>query len=278
MKNLFKEAHKIAGEIKRKYNDVDYKVQFSLCLSFLIEKKGEAKMKELKGSEKQIRWAEDIRKDILTLVDELEKCKIKRIEIEEYKIKDMSIEELTERCKRKFERIREEIRNIDSAKFFIDNFKNILQHNSLNQKAFHINQKLKDYGLGDENRNWSFLQGETQASYRLKKVKDCNISYEEAKEITKKIKFNDDWTNIIKENVLEIVEIFDNAVKQVNNVEEIEKAKEYIIETLIQENPQFYKNGFGGIKKYEIENYRNSKDEKRKIKIAYLLFKDGVEC
>ncbi|MDB0519949.1 hypothetical protein C4R87_19195 [Clostridioides difficile] len=277
MKNLFKEAHKMAREIKRKYNDVDYKVQFSLCLSFLIEKKGEAKMKELKGSEKQIKWAEDIRKDILTLVDELEKCKIKRIEIEEYKIKDMSIEELTERCKRKFERIRAEIRNIDSAKFFIDNFRNILQHNSLNQKAFHINQKLKDYGLGDENRNWSFLQGETQASYRLKKVKDCNISYEEAKELTKKIKFNDNWANTIKESVLEIVENFDKTKKQATNTEYIKKAEEYIAETLIQKE-QFFINGFAGIKKKDIESYRKMEDINRKIEITYLLFKKGVEC
>lgn len=42
MKTLFKEAHKIAREIKEKYNDVDYKVQFSLCLSFL-NKKGDIK-------------------------------------------------------------------------------------------------------------------------------------------------------------------------------------------------------------------------------------------
>ncbi|MGX8128470.1 hypothetical protein ACWTV9_19580 [Clostridioides difficile] len=277
MKNLFKEAHKMTGEIKRKYNDVDYKAQFSLCLSFL-NKKEDTKMKELNGSEKQIAWANDIRKDILILVDELEKCKIKRINIGEYKVKDMGVEEMTDRCKRKFERIREEIRNIESAKFFIDNFRYILEYNSLEQKAFHVNQKLKDSQLTEKSRSWSFLQGETQASHRLKKVKDYNISYEEAKEIAKKIKFNDNWSNEIKENVLEIVEIFDEAIKQVNNIEETEKAKEYIIETLIQENPQFYRNGFKGIKKYEIENYRNMKDEKRKIEVAYLLFKDGIEC
>ncbi|MDM9874725.1 hypothetical protein QVB39_18130, partial [Clostridioides difficile] len=205
MKILFKEAHKMAREIKRKYSNVDYKVQFSLCLSFL-NKKGDIKLKELKGSEKQIIWANDIRTDILNLTNELEKSKIERIKNEDYKIKDMSIEEMTERCKRKFERIREAISNIENAKFFIDNFRNVLKYNSLNQKAFHINQILKDSQFAKENRNWSFLQGETQASYRLKKVKDYSISYEEAKKIAKEINFNDNWSNEIKENVLEIVE------------------------------------------------------------------------
>ncbi|MBH7903079.1 hypothetical protein I6D12_16465 [Clostridioides difficile] len=277
MKILFKEAHKMAREIKRKYSNVDYKVQFSLCLSFL-NKKGDIKLKELKGSEKQIIWANDIRTDILNLTNELEKSKIERIKNEDYKIKDMSIEEMTERCKRKFERIREAISNIENAKFFIDNFRNVLKYNSLNQKAFHINQILKDSQFAKENRNWSFLQGETQASYRLKKVKDYSISYEEAKKIAKEINFNDNWSNEIKENVLEIVEIFDDAVKQATSTEYIEKAKKYIIETLIQKNAQFYRNGFADIKKKQIENYRKIESDERKIEIAYQIFRDGVEC
>ncbi|EGT4537368.1 TPA: hypothetical protein ACJHFX_001121 [Clostridioides difficile] len=277
MKILFKEAHKMAREIKRKYSNVDYKVQFSLCLSFL-NKKGDIKLKELKGSEKQIIWANDIRTDILNLTNELEKSKIERIKNEDYKIKDMSIEEMTERCKRKFERIREAISNIENAKFFIDNFRNVLKYNSLNQKAFHINQILKDSQFAKENRNWSFLQGETQASYRLKKVKDYSISYEEVKKIAKEINFNDNWSNEIKENVLEIVEIFDDAVKQATSTEYIEKAKKYIIETLIQKNAQFYRNGFADIKKKQIENYRKIESDERKIEIAYQVFRDGVEC
>ncbi|HBG0387182.1 TPA: hypothetical protein KPE19_003552 [Clostridioides difficile] len=277
MKILFKEAHKMAREIKRKYSNVDYKVQFSLCLSFL-NKKGDIKLKELKGSEKQIIWANDIRTDILNLTNELEKSKIERIKNEDYKIKDMSIEEMTERCKRKFERIREAISNIENAKFFIDNFRNVLKYNSLNQKTFHINQILKDSQFAKENRNWSFLQGETQASYRLKKVKDYSISYEEAKKIAKEINFNDNWSNEIKENVLEIVEIFDDAVKQATSTEYIEKAKKYIIETLIQKNAQFYRNGFADIKKKQIENYRKIESDERKIEIAYQVFRDGVEC
>ncbi|EGT4211818.1 hypothetical protein QCK_4286 [Clostridioides difficile CD45] len=276
MKTLFKEAHKIAREIKEKYNDVDYKVQFSLCLSFL-NKKGDIKMKELKGSEKQIIWANDIRTDILSLTNELEKSKIERIKNEDYKIKDMSIEEMTERCKRKFERIREAISNIEDAKFFIDNFRNVLKYNSLNQKAFQINQIFRESQFTEEIGNLKFLKGETQASHKLRKV-EGSISYEEAKKIAKEINFNDNWSNEIKENVLEIVEIFDDAVKQATSTEYIEKAKKYIIETLIQKNAQFYKNGFADIKKKQIENYRKIESAERKIEIAYQIFRDGVEC
>ncbi|HDF2751962.1 TPA: hypothetical protein PC444_003382 [Clostridioides difficile] len=276
MKTLFKEAHKIAREIKEKYNDVDYKVQFSLCLSFL-NKKGDIKMKELKGSEKQIIWANDIRADILNLTNELEKSKLERIKNEDYKIKDMSIEEMIERCKRKFERIREAISNIEDAKFFIDNFRNVLKYNSLNQKAFQINQIFRESQFTEEIGNLKFLKGETQASHKLRKI-EGSISYEEAKKIAKEINFNDNWSNEIKENVLEIVEIFDDAVKQATSTEYIEKAKKYIIETLIQKNAQFYRNGFADIKKKQIENYRKIESAERKIEIAYQIFRDGVEC
>ncbi|MCC0654736.1 hypothetical protein [Clostridioides sp. ES-S-0001-03] len=277
MKNLFKEAHKITREIKRKYNDVDYKVQFSLCLSFL-NKEGDAEMKELKGSEKQIKWANEIRIDILNLTNELEKIKIERIKNGDYKVKDMSIEEMKERCKRKFERIREAIRNIEHAKFFIDNFRNVLEYNSLNKKSFCINQIFRDTQFTEEIGNLNFLRGETQASYKLKKVKDYSMNYEEAKKIAKEIKFDDDWSNKIKENVLEIVEIFDDAVKQAPNSSDIEKAIEYITETLIQKNKQFYRNGFADIKNKQIEKYKKIESAERKIEIAYQLFRDGVEC
>ncbi|WP_096636389.1 hypothetical protein [Clostridium cochlearium] len=44
MKNLFKEAHKLTKEMKREYPEVDYKAQFSICLSYLHEMKGDNKI------------------------------------------------------------------------------------------------------------------------------------------------------------------------------------------------------------------------------------------
>lgn len=68
-KELFKEAHKMAKEIKKEYPKVNYMFQFSLCLSYLKER-GEEIMRELQGSEKQITWAEDIRNNMLKMLDD----------------------------------------------------------------------------------------------------------------------------------------------------------------------------------------------------------------
>ncbi|EMJ6828940.1 hypothetical protein ACF12B_003507 [Clostridioides difficile] len=222
------------------------------------------------GSEKQVEWANEIRDNVLNFVDELEKIKMKKIKDGDYKVKDKSIEEMTEKCKRKFKRIKEGMRSIESAKFFIDNFKDILEHNSLEQKAFHINQTLKNSQLVEESKIWSLLEYETQVPHKLKKVKDYNITYEEAKKIAREIKFNNTWANEIKENVLKIVEIFDEIIKQVPNAN-TEKTKELIIETLIQENPRYFINGFKEIKESKVESIR-------KIEEIWHLFYRGVNC
>ena len=61
-KNLMKKAHEMAKEIKEQYPEVDYQAQLGLCLSFLSqEQEGEQEMKELKGTEKQVKYAEDCR-------------------------------------------------------------------------------------------------------------------------------------------------------------------------------------------------------------------------
>lgn len=60
MKNIFKEAHKMTREMVEKYG-VDYQVQFGLCLSYLLEnKEEESEMTELEGTEKQIKYANDL--------------------------------------------------------------------------------------------------------------------------------------------------------------------------------------------------------------------------
>lgn len=60
---LMKEAHKMAKEIKREYPSVDYKFQLGLCIKYLLKesKKEGIKMTELKGTERQIKFANDIR-------------------------------------------------------------------------------------------------------------------------------------------------------------------------------------------------------------------------
>ena len=59
---IFVKAHEMTRKIKNEYPEVDYKFQFSLCLSFLYEEEIEMKV-VLEGSEKQIKFAEDIKKN-----------------------------------------------------------------------------------------------------------------------------------------------------------------------------------------------------------------------
>ena len=58
-RNLMKEAHKMTKKIKEQYPEVDYKAQLGLCLSFLSQEGGE-EMVELKGTEKQVKYANDL--------------------------------------------------------------------------------------------------------------------------------------------------------------------------------------------------------------------------
>ena len=44
MKNTFKRAHEMAKEIKKEYPEVDYRLQFGLCLSYLLNNKEELEM------------------------------------------------------------------------------------------------------------------------------------------------------------------------------------------------------------------------------------------
>lgn len=69
MKELMRTAHKMTKGIKAEFPSVDYKAQLGICMSYLIEeRKGDSKMKELKGTEKQIKWGNDI----LRMISEIE--------------------------------------------------------------------------------------------------------------------------------------------------------------------------------------------------------------
>lgn len=94
---IMREAHKMAKEIKNEYPEVDYKFQLGLCISYLLNERVEEKMelKELKGTEKQVKWANDIREKTLEFVAENKRLK--------------ELEAL--------------IQDVEEAKFFIENLK-----------------------------------------------------------------------------------------------------------------------------------------------------------
>jgi hypothetical protein len=78
-----KEAHKLTKGIKKEYPEVDYITQLGICIAYLSENKGEVKMVELKGSEKQIKWAEDIRANFIKKLEEVKGLKIEHEEFSE---------------------------------------------------------------------------------------------------------------------------------------------------------------------------------------------------
>ena len=70
-KELMVKAHKMAREIKNEYPAVNYKFQLGLCLTYLHEE-GDNDMVELKGSEKQVKWAKELKKTMIENIEMME--------------------------------------------------------------------------------------------------------------------------------------------------------------------------------------------------------------
>ncbi|CAI3549090.1 hypothetical protein [Clostridium neonatale] len=131
MKNLLKEAHKLTKEIKNKYPEVDYKAQLGVCISYL-NNKGEDKMVELKGTEKQIDWAEEIRKNIIEMFDKkIEKMNDENVKNSEvynelvrnrknFRNKVKTTAEARKEYASILEEIKEAILDKDNAQYYID--------------------------------------------------------------------------------------------------------------------------------------------------------------
>jgi len=64
MDDIYKEAHIMAKSIYEEYKDVDYKLQFQLCLSYLSDKKINERIQEIlaevKVNEKEARILEKV--------------------------------------------------------------------------------------------------------------------------------------------------------------------------------------------------------------------------
>lgn len=124
-KELMIKAHKMVKEIKKEYPTVDYKFQLSLCLAYLYESKGEKEMVELKGSEKQVAWAENIRKVVIEATkgaaEEYEKMQSETFKRngKRSKVRDRKIARLNEMIN--------EFENNDSSKFFIEEYSHFLR-------------------------------------------------------------------------------------------------------------------------------------------------------
>ena len=75
MKKIMKEAHRMTREMKGKYPEVDYQAQLGLNISYLLEGKEEKEMElpKMEGTKKQIEYANDIKKEIISILEEMKK-------------------------------------------------------------------------------------------------------------------------------------------------------------------------------------------------------------
>lgn len=136
-RNLMKEAHKMTREIVNKYGDVDYMTQLSLCLSFLSQKGGK-EMVELKGTEKQVKWAEDIRNRIIKVNEIFEKA-IEGVDMDKMK-KSTWIDD------NMYVIAQTSLKNIlaqEEAKFFIENFRGLKDYMIENTLLYEPKKQVK---------------------------------------------------------------------------------------------------------------------------------------
>ena len=136
-RNLMKEAHKMTREIVNKYGDVDYMTQLGLCLSFLSQEGGK-EMVELKGTEKQVKWAEDIRNRIIKVNEIFEKA-IEGVDMDKmakstwlddnmYVIAQISLKNILAQ---------------EEAKFFIENFRDLKDYMIENTLLYEPEKQVK---------------------------------------------------------------------------------------------------------------------------------------
>lgn len=121
-KELMIKAHKMTKEIKAQYPAVDYKFQLGLCLSYLLSE-GENEMMELKGTERQIKWAEKIRENVVKGIEAA---------INDYETMRIEKNKNGEKCFKRFIRyeetlrkLLEDIKNNNNSKFFIENYSDL---------------------------------------------------------------------------------------------------------------------------------------------------------
>lgn len=145
MKNLMREAHKLTKEIKKEYPEVNYKVQLGICLSFLSNKE-DLNMVELKGSEKQVAWATEIREEMVeaftTALKQKQAKKQEKIEAEE------KISNKLENVIINLQTALDKINSQKDAKWFIDDFKYFTSDDCKEAKvkeAVFIARNIEDY-------------------------------------------------------------------------------------------------------------------------------------
>lgn len=125
MKNVFKKAHEITKKIIRKGDSYRETFRLALIVVYSQLKKGVKAMVELKGSEKQVKWAMDLREVVLVACDDA---------IEAYeKMQQESIIKKGKRVKMRdrqitsIKELKTELENESKASFFINEYSMFLK-------------------------------------------------------------------------------------------------------------------------------------------------------
>lgn len=126
LKQIMKRAHEIA---KKLVGDYAARLKYALkkaWAEYKASKKGDINMVELKGTEKQVKWAKDIKKCVENVIDHLEK-NFSKVEFKK--------ERKAEKCKIQLDNLKKEVENQENAKFFIDFFKGVNAENTVLENA-----------------------------------------------------------------------------------------------------------------------------------------------
>ena len=137
-RNLMKEAHKMTREIVNKYGDVDYMTQLGLCLSFLSQEKEGNEMVELKGTEKQVKWAEDIRNRIIKVNEIFEKA-IEGVDMDKMAKSTWLDDNMYVIAQASLKNILAQ----EEAKFFIENFRDLKDYMIENTLLYEPKKQVK---------------------------------------------------------------------------------------------------------------------------------------
>ena len=136
-RNLMKEAHKLTKEIKKQYPEVDYRTQLGLCLSFLSQEGGK-EMVELKGTEKQVKWAEDIRNRIIKVNEIFEKA-IEGVDMDKMAKSTWLDDNMYVIAQASLKNILAQ----EEAKFFIENFRDLKDYMIENTLLYEPEKQVK---------------------------------------------------------------------------------------------------------------------------------------
>ena len=157
-RQMMVEAHRIAREELKG----DYQARLSLALRQLWKKKkGEDKMDlvKLKGSDKQVSWAEDIRSDVLEFLDEVDKHKGYAYDM----IKD---DEMVVKFKKELEEFKTKVKKEEQSKWFIEELRCFHDTKGTYFKAEKMAKMIRG-GEFDYLESWAvFLKTYFQSQYR----------------------------------------------------------------------------------------------------------------